>query len=620
MHQPQVAHMNAALRIVRYLKGIAGHGVLFRSNRHLNIQMYTDVDWAGDKGNKRSTSGYFSLVGGNLVTWRSKKQKVVSLSSTEAEFRAAIQISENPVQHDRTKHVEVDRHFIKEKLEAGIIELPFVKSSDQLADILTKAVGTDMFHKCLSKLNFGNPTIQLEEEALKNLVKNSTDFEILTNVWWALLYIMEGIKAEYKAVAEYDLVLDFMKLARRDHPQSLVYVVLHALRNLMLCDTNDLDEISNSPFRTEMQAVIEDKIIHTLVKLLGLRGGFGVKIKAILALKFVAMQMTWKGLKFPSKSLPTDPSNTQDGSKAWEILINSLHSLVKNTQEDVKLQVLLESKDLSSLALDELIGNLKVHEVVMKDSEIYRGKKKRVKSIALKANKEYSDGETLTSESDDEEYVMAVKNFKKFFKRKDVVIQIISLAIVQNHLATKIKRPSLEVHGAIAKMTPKTKLTMKLVSWLNRQMRKSTSGVYTFMGCCLTSWFAKKQTALPISTTEAEYVSARKACQQALWMKQVLIDYGIRLDEVSIMCDNKGAIDISKNPVQHSRTKDIEICHHFIRNNIQKDNISIEKVASEDNIADIFTKPLKRKVFNYLRLGLGMMELFIDSDSPSSQK
>nr|GEX54076.1 putative reverse transcriptase, RNA-dependent DNA polymerase [Tanacetum cinerariifolium] len=87
MHQPQVAHMNAALRIVRYLKGTAGHGVLFRSNGHLNIQMYTDADWAGDKGNRRSTSGYFSLVGGNLVTWRSKKQKVVSLSSAEAEFR-----------------------------------------------------------------------------------------------------------------------------------------------------------------------------------------------------------------------------------------------------------------------------------------------------------------------------------------------------------------------------------------------------------------------------------------------------------------------------------------------------------------------------------------------------
>ncbi|GJS27685.1 hypothetical protein Tco_0488305 [Tanacetum coccineum] len=70
--------------------------------------------------------------------------------------------------------------------------------------------------------------------------------------------------------------------------------------------------------------------------------------------------------------------------------------------------------------------------------------------------------------------------------------------------------------------------------------RKSNSGVCTFMGCCLTSWFSKKQTALAISTTEAEYVSAGMACQQALWMKQVLVDYGVRLDDIPITCDNKG--------------------------------------------------------------------------------
>nr|GFC06043.1 putative copia-type protein [Tanacetum cinerariifolium] len=117
-----------------------------------------------------------------------KSKKVVSLSNAEAEFRgiakglaealrirkcvsaigfppkesirimsdnkAAIQISENPMQHDRTKHVEVDRHFIKEKLEAGIIKLPFVKSKDQLEEILKKAVGMVILHKCLNKLNF----------------------------------------------------------------------------------------------------------------------------------------------------------------------------------------------------------------------------------------------------------------------------------------------------------------------------------------------------------------------------------------------------------------------------------------------------------------------------------
>ncbi|GJR48662.1 hypothetical protein Tco_1316765 [Tanacetum coccineum] len=138
--------------------------------------------------------------------------------------------------------------------------------------------------------------------------------------------------------------------------------------------------------------------------------------------------------------------------------------------------------------------------------------------------------------------------------------------------------------------------------------RKSTSGICTFMGCCLTSWFSKKQIDLAISITEAEYVSAEKASQQALWMKQALIDYEVRLDDVPIIYDNKGAIDLSKNPVQYSRTKHIEIRHHFLRDNVQKGHISIEKVPSFDNIANILTKPLKRKSFNYLCLSLGMME------------
>ncbi|MFS7918608.1 putative RNA-directed DNA polymerase [Helianthus anomalus] len=201
MHQPQASHMEVVLRIIRYLKGTAGHGILFKSNGHLEIQAYTDADWAGDKGTRRSTSGYFTMVGGNLVTWRSKKQKVVALSSAEAEFRgvarglaevlwirkllteigflpttatkimcdnkAAIQISENPVQHDRTKHVEVDRHFIKEKLEEGIIELPYIASKDQLVDILTKAVNGNAFSCCLSKLSVCDPTTQLEGECRK---------------------------------------------------------------------------------------------------------------------------------------------------------------------------------------------------------------------------------------------------------------------------------------------------------------------------------------------------------------------------------------------------------------------------------------------------------------------
>nr|GEU96267.1 putative RNA-directed DNA polymerase [Tanacetum cinerariifolium] len=173
MHQPQVDHMHAVLRIVRYLKGTTSHGVLFKTNGHLNIQIFTDADWAGVKGNKRSTSGYFSLVGGLVeALWIRKLVSETGFSPKESirimsDNKADIQISENLVQHDRTKHVEVDRYFIKEKLEAGIIKLAFVKSEDRLADILTKAVGMVILHKCLNKLNFGDLTIQLEGECYK---------------------------------------------------------------------------------------------------------------------------------------------------------------------------------------------------------------------------------------------------------------------------------------------------------------------------------------------------------------------------------------------------------------------------------------------------------------------
>ena len=201
MHQPQEEHMNAALRIVRYLKGTANYGVFLKKGTDLEIDGYTDADWASNPVDRKSTGGYFIFIGGNLVTWRSKKQKVVALSSAEAEFRgiksglmeiiwlrrllteigfspnrksklfcdnkAAISISENPVQHDRTKHVEVDRHFIKEKLEGGIIEFPFVRSEEQLADILTKAVNPKNFREVLAKLNIGDPVAQLEGECQK---------------------------------------------------------------------------------------------------------------------------------------------------------------------------------------------------------------------------------------------------------------------------------------------------------------------------------------------------------------------------------------------------------------------------------------------------------------------
>jgi hypothetical protein len=198
MHDPKTHHMDAVVRIIRYLKGNPGRGLLYKSNGNLRVECYTDADWAGSLDDRRSTSGYCTFVGGNLVTWRSKKQNVVARSTAEAEFRsmahgicevmwlkiiltelglfqakplmlycdnkAALDIVHNPVQHGRTKHIEIDRHFIKEKLDQGIICMPYVSSSNQLADILTKGLPEKLFSSLCCKMGIYDFSPHLEGE------------------------------------------------------------------------------------------------------------------------------------------------------------------------------------------------------------------------------------------------------------------------------------------------------------------------------------------------------------------------------------------------------------------------------------------------------------------------
>uniref|UniRef100_A0A2N9I8R7 Integrase catalytic domain-containing protein n=1 Tax=Fagus sylvatica TaxID=28930 RepID=A0A2N9I8R7_FAGSY len=156
MHCPSEDHMDAVIRILRYLKSSPGKGLMFSKNNHLNVDGYTDADWAGNISDRKSTSGYFTFGFCELLWLRRLLTEIGFAPSSEMNLfcdnKAAIDISHNPVQHDRTKHVEVDRHFIKHNLEEKIIRFPFVKSEDQLADILTKAVSTRNFYDSLDKL------------------------------------------------------------------------------------------------------------------------------------------------------------------------------------------------------------------------------------------------------------------------------------------------------------------------------------------------------------------------------------------------------------------------------------------------------------------------------------
>ena len=130
----------------------------------------------------------------------------------------------------------------------------------------------------------------------------------------------------------------------------------------------------------------------------------------------------------------------------------------------------------------------------------------------------------------------------------------------------------------------------------SRVDRKSTSGGCHLLGRSL------------VSTAEAEYIAAGACCAQILYMKQTLLDFGVKLDRIPLLCDNESAVKIAKNPVQHSRTKHIDIHHHFLCDHEAKGDISLQGVRSEEKLADIFTKPLDESTFVRLRNELNVLD------------
>jgi len=186
MSAPRSVHFAAVLRIVRYLKGTLFQGLHLSSTSTPTLQGYSDSDWAGDITDRRSTTGFCVFLGDCLISWKSKKQTVVARSSAEAEYRAlahatseiiwlrwllkdmgidlsaptplfcdnqsAIQIAHNDVFHERTKHIEVDCHFVRSHFNQGTIKLPFISSELQVANLFTKPHVIARFRFLVSKL------------------------------------------------------------------------------------------------------------------------------------------------------------------------------------------------------------------------------------------------------------------------------------------------------------------------------------------------------------------------------------------------------------------------------------------------------------------------------------
>ena len=138
--------------------------------------------------------------------------------------------------------------------------------------------------------------------------------------------------------------------------------------------------------------------------------------------------------------------------------------------------------------------------------------------------------------------------------------------------------------------------------------RKSTTGTCQFLGCSQVSWSSKKQNLVALSTAKAEYLAADACCAQLLWMKRTLSNFGCEYSKIPLLCDNESAIKLANNPVQHSRTKHIDIRHHFLRDHKGKRDIALRHVSTERQLADIFTKPLDEQRFCALRSELNILD------------
>lgn len=149
------------------------------------------------------------------------------------------------------------------------------------------------------------------------------------------------------------------------------------------------------------------------------------------------------------------------------------------------------------------------------------------------------------------------------------------------------------------------------VDWVrNVDEKKSTSGGAFFLGQRLVSWTSKKQNYISQSTAEAEYVASIVNYSNLVWIKQLLIGMKEEITEpIVIFCDNTSAIDISKNPMMHTKTKHIAIKYHYLRELVQDKEVRMEYVNTKEQLANIFTKALPREAHEYLRSQLGVLSL-----------
>ncbi|GKB21714.1 ribonuclease H-like domain-containing protein [Tanacetum coccineum] len=684
--RPPQKHLKEVKRIFKYLKGTINMGLWYPKDSGFELTAFSDADHAGCLDTRKSTSGGIQFLGDKLVSWMSKKQNCTVMSSAEAEYvalsascaqvmwmrtqlqdygfnynkiplycdsQSAIAISCNPVQHSRTKHIHTRYHFIKEQVKNGIIELYFVRTEYQLADMFTKALPEDRFKylvrrigmRCLTPAELESKghhvytsetrliveSIHIKFDEIKEMMSdhNSSDLApqrqemFVENVSSGL--VPQGPKSplleEY-----YNPTHGLAEENNNDQAPNASFQEAEFV-NPFCTWVQEIDhpleqvrEIQPMPFQTRLQLATDPEM---LLFVLMMKSSSFDRLKVWIVRQPLAGKMIiklkwlWKNKKDEDQTVIRNKARLVAKGYAQEEGIDFEESFAPVARlEAVRIFVAHAAhKSFPIYQMDVktafLNGPLK-EEVYVAQPEGFVDPDNPEKVYLLRKAL-YGLKQAPRAWYDELSNFLMSKGFSKDLVQAVCYCTRYQARPTQKHLK-EVKRIFKYLKGTInmGLWYPKD-YGFELTAFSDADhagcldTRKSTSGGIQFLGDKLVSWMSKKQNCTAMSSAEAEYVALSASCAQVMWMRTQLQDYGFNYNKIPLYCDSQSAITISCNPVQHSRTKHIHTRYHFIKEQVENGIIELYFVRTEYQLADIFTKALPEDRFKYLVRRIGMI-------------
>nr|GEW59900.1 hypothetical protein [Tanacetum cinerariifolium] len=628
--KPTEKHLTTVKRIFWYLKDTIHMGLWYPKDTGFELTAFLDSDHAGCLDSRKSTSGGIQFLCGNkLVSWSSKKQDCTSMSFAEAEYvslsaccaqvlwmrtqltdygfyfdkipmycdsKAAIAMSCNPVQHSGTKHIDVRYHFIKENVEKGIVELFFVGTEYQLADLFTKALPEERDGENLDKMKEkGDECIfvgySTQSRAYRVFNKRTrvimesihVNFDELPHM--ASDQISSDPVPEYRTVTtsnELDLLFSSMfdellngssKVVSKSSAVSSVDAPNQRQQHITplnihttpapTCQVPSLaptvsssENINQAETYAENDQVADDEFINIFCTPKNKRDEENTVIrnKSRLVAKGYAQK---KGVDFEESF-----TSVARLEAVRLFIVYAAHKSFTVYQMDVKTEFLYGP--LKGEVGYILLVQIYVDDIIFGSTN--PNLSKRFEKLMHSKFEMSMMGELKLflgiqiHQSPSGIFINQAKYAQEILKKHGMTsCDSIGTPVATKHLDADLSETPID-------QTKYRNHTGFLDSC------KSTSGGIQFLGGDkLISWSSKKQDCTLMSSVEADYVSLSACCAQVLWMRNQLTDYGFYFDKIPMYCDSKAAITISCNPVQHSHTKHIDVRYHFIKEKVEKD-------------------------------------------------